>query len=218
MIVYRDPKHKNVSHNFRNRGDITLVEAPEVVKSMIQCLKECKRQIFNPALPLYNNSNYTIPALPPAQLETPNFYIPLIIAFLSALFLNEFIYKRFLKKKTETVSVSTEVETDRKEGSNTSKFTESDSSQKVNDEQKNSDIIVKKNDNFSKKQFEIFTKEVLGLGSQGTIVYNGKFQGRSVAIKRFLRNYFILAKSEIDIFVKVENKNIVKYYFYQEDE
>jgi len=39
----------------------------------------------------------------------------------------------------------------------------------------------------------------------------------NVAIKRFVKNYFHTAKAEIDVFMKMEHPNIIKYMLYQED-
>ena len=69
-----------------------------------------------------------------------------------------------------------------------------------------------------KKEFDVNTQEVLGLGSHGTVVFNGEFQGKNVAVKRFLKRYFEIAKSEINILMYAEHPNIIRYYFYEEDE
>ena len=66
--------------------------------------------------------------------------------------------------------------------------------------------------------FEINNKEILGIGSLGTTVYAGRFQMRDVAVKRLLKNYIQLAKSEIAILMKAEHANIIRYYLYEEDE
>ena len=66
--------------------------------------------------------------------------------------------------------------------------------------------------------FEINNQDILGMGSLGTTVYSGKFQMREVAVKRLLKNYIQLAKSEIAILMRAEHANVVRYYLYEEDE
>ncbi|KAF8752334.1 hypothetical protein RHS01_07903 [Rhizoctonia solani] len=41
----------------------------------------------------------------------------------------------------------------------------------------------------------VVSEEVLGYGSHGTVVYKGKFQGRSVAVKRLLHDFVTLARA-----------------------
>lgn len=43
--------------------------------------------------------------------------------------------------------------------------------------------------------------QVLGYGSQGTMVYEGSLHGRAVAVKRMLRHLYHLAKKEIDALI-----------------
>ena len=43
--------------------------------------------------------------------------------------------------------------------------------------------------------------EVLGYGSQGTMVFEGRLHGRAVAVKRMLRHLYHLAKKEIDALI-----------------
>lgn len=43
--------------------------------------------------------------------------------------------------------------------------------------------------------------QVLGYGSQGTMVYEGSLHGRTVAVKRMLRHLYHLAKKEIDALI-----------------
>ena len=43
--------------------------------------------------------------------------------------------------------------------------------------------------------------QVLGYGSQGTMVYEGCLHGRTVAVKRLLRHLYHLAKKEIDALI-----------------
>ena len=65
--------------------------------------------------------------------------------------------------------------------------------------------------NFSKK-------DIIGFGGNGTIVYEGYFQSRKVAIKRVLKTNNFLWIKEIEILLKIEHENIIKYYYFEEDE
>ena len=52
----------------------------------------------------------------------------------------------------------------------------------------------------------------------GTIVYDGMLDGRPVAVKRLLRQFFDLAKKEIDVLiVSDEHPNVVRCFAMEED-
>jgi hypothetical protein len=58
---------------------------------------------------------------------------------------------------------------------------------------------------------------VLGVGSHGTVVYAGTFEGRSVAVKRLLREFYDLADSEVKLLRDSDSHpNVVRYYFKEE--
>jgi len=57
--------------------------------------------------------------------------------------------------------------------------------------------------------------EILGHGANGTVVFNGYFQNRNVAIKRILSIYLHLAQAEINILLKLDHQNIIKYYYFE---
>lgn len=58
----------------------------------------------------------------------------------------------------------------------------------------------------------------LGYGSAGTIVYEGSLDGRPVAVKRLLRQFYDLAKKEIDVLiVSDEHPNVVRCFAMEED-
>lgn len=60
---------------------------------------------------------------------------------------------------------------------------------------------------------------ILGYGSSGTIVYKGTLDGRTVAIKRMLREYFDIASKEIKMLQSSdEHPNVVRYYTHAKDE
>ncbi len=59
---------------------------------------------------------------------------------------------------------------------------------------------------------------ILGFGSGGTIVYEGKLDGRMVAVKRLLHQFYSLAKKEIEALIQTdENINVVRCFAMEED-
>lgn len=59
----------------------------------------------------------------------------------------------------------------------------------------------------------VVSDKVLGYGSSGTVVFEGKFQGRPVAVKRMLLDFCDLANREIELLTESDNhSNIIRYY------
>lgn len=55
--------------------------------------------------------------------------------------------------------------------------------------------------------------KILGYGSSGTVVFEGKFQGRPVAVKRMLLDFCDLADREIKLLTESDNhSNVIRYY------
>ncbi|XP_015185635.1 PREDICTED: serine/threonine-protein kinase/endoribonuclease IRE1 isoform X2 [Polistes dominula] len=62
------------------------------------------------------------------------------------------------------------------------------------------------------------TSEVLGKGCEGTFVYKGEFDGRSVAVKRLLPDCFTLADREVTLLRESdEHPNVVRYFCTEHD-
>ena len=62
-------------------------------------------------------------------------------------------------------------------------------------------------------EFEI-TDEVLGHGSNGTIVYKGTFSGRTVAIKRILKEFVLIAEQEVQLLLSSDiHENITRLFY-----
>lgn len=58
---------------------------------------------------------------------------------------------------------------------------------------------------------------ILGVGSHGTVVYSGSFEGRRVAVKRLLREFYDLADSEVKLLQESDSHpNVVRYFFKEE--
>ncbi|KAG0638880.1 hypothetical protein HOY80DRAFT_1046658 [Tuber brumale] len=55
--------------------------------------------------------------------------------------------------------------------------------------------------------------QVLGVGSQGTIVYRGSFEGKVVAVKRMLRDFIDVAEHEVSLLQQSDDHpNVIRYY------
>ena len=53
-----------------------------------------------------------------------------------------------------------------------------------------------------------------GYGSHGTVVYQGSFQGRAVAVKRLLQDFVTLATREVSILQQSDDHpNVIRYYY-----
>jgi serine/threonine-protein kinase/endoribonuclease IRE1 len=54
---------------------------------------------------------------------------------------------------------------------------------------------------------------VLGYGSQGTVVYKGSFGGRDVAVKRMLQEFYDIASHEVGLLQESDDHpNVIRYY------
>ena len=61
-------------------------------------------------------------------------------------------------------------------------------------------------------QLEI-SKDVIGYGSHGTVVYKGVFHGRPIAVKRLLVDFYDIAHHEVDLLLKSDHHpNVIQYY------
>jgi serine/threonine-protein kinase/endoribonuclease IRE1 len=68
-------------------------------------------------------------------------------------------------------------------------------------------------------KIEYIPNKVLGHGSLGTTVYEGRFRDRNVAVKRLLGHYTGFADVEISNLLKADaHPNIVRYFDMEEDE
>ncbi|KAJ3837019.1 hypothetical protein EV361DRAFT_847381 [Lentinula raphanica] len=60
----------------------------------------------------------------------------------------------------------------------------------------------------------IVSETILGFGSHGTVVFRGSLQGRSVAVKRLLRDFVTLASREVSILQESDDHpNVIRYYY-----
>jgi serine/threonine-protein kinase/endoribonuclease IRE1 len=61
--------------------------------------------------------------------------------------------------------------------------------------------------------------KVLGYGSHGTVVLEGSFEGRPVAIKRMLADFYEVADQEVKMLQESDlHPNVVRYYFKEQSE
>ncbi|KAJ5989623.1 Serine/threonine-protein kinase ppk4 [Penicillium waksmanii] len=62
-------------------------------------------------------------------------------------------------------------------------------------------------------RLEVFTDVVLGHGSHGTVVYRGVFDGRNVAIKRMLMEFYDIASHEVGLLQESDDHhNVIRYF------
>ncbi|ORX50239.1 hypothetical protein DM01DRAFT_1100096 [Hesseltinella vesiculosa] len=61
------------------------------------------------------------------------------------------------------------------------------------------------------------SESVLGYGSHGTVVYKGKFDGRAVAVKRLLIDFYDVAYQEVKLLQESDDHPNVIRYFYKEE-
>ncbi|KAJ1736620.1 bifunctional endoribonuclease/protein kinase ire1 [Coemansia sp. Benny D160-2] len=55
--------------------------------------------------------------------------------------------------------------------------------------------------------------QVLGYGSHGTVVYRGEFQGRAVAVKRLLLDFYDVADHEVQVLQESDtHPNVIRYF------
>ncbi|KAI9201812.1 uncharacterized protein BJ171DRAFT_516596 [Polychytrium aggregatum] len=62
----------------------------------------------------------------------------------------------------------------------------------------------------------VLTDTILGHGSHGTVVYKGSFEGREVAIKRLLLEFYDVADHEVNVLQDSDHHPNVVRYFYKE--
>ncbi|PGG99845.1 IRE protein kinase [Helicocarpus griseus UAMH5409] len=65
-------------------------------------------------------------------------------------------------------------------------------------------------------QLKVHTNKVLGHGSHGTVVYKGSFDGRDVAVKRMLVEFYDIASHEVGLLQESDDHNNVIRYFCRE--
>jgi len=62
-------------------------------------------------------------------------------------------------------------------------------------------------------RLEVFTDVVLGHGSHGTVVYRGSFDGRKVAVKRMLMEFYDIASHEVGLLQESDDHhNVIRYF------
>lgn len=62
-------------------------------------------------------------------------------------------------------------------------------------------------------RLKVFTNVVLGHGSHGTVVYRGSFDGRDVAVKRMLVEFYDIASHEVGLLQESDDHaNVIRYF------
>lgn len=158
----------------------------------------------------FNENNHPDDGPPNNNPNTiyPIFYILLILSLASFIFIvTRVIYSKKHKKLLEMNVQANAHSID--------KFQKGMTQIDENNENKN---IIKKKENKPqlKSVIAIEKDNILGYGANGTVVYSGLFQNREMAIKRIIAQQADLAKQEMEILMKLDHPNIVKFYYYEE--
>ncbi|EKE39919.1 hypothetical protein ENUP19_0154G0008 [Entamoeba nuttalli] len=78
-------------------------------------------------------------------------------------------------------------------------------------------IVLMLMNNANQSPLEVTDKQ-LGTGSLGTVVFEGNFNGRRVAVKRLVKEFYSIAQHEVEIFNQTEElPNLVRYYMSYSD-
>ncbi|KAI5454087.1 bifunctional endoribonuclease/protein kinase ire1 [Naganishia albida] len=78
---------------------------------------------------------------------------------------------------------------------------------------------TKRKDAVQKMDGLTVSDDVLGYGSQGTVVFKGVFQGRAVAVKRLVADHFSIASQEVSLLqASDDHQNVVRYYYQEQRE
>ncbi|KTW32029.1 bifunctional endoribonuclease/protein kinase IRE1 [Pneumocystis jirovecii RU7] len=87
------------------------------------------------------------------------------------------------------------------------------------------DLMLKEYDSVEDIKFPLIinsleiTNKILGYGSHGTIVYEGSFEGRKVAVKRMLLEFYEVAFREITLLQESDgHPNVIRYYCKQKSD
>ncbi|KAG0766411.1 hypothetical protein G6F24_003642 [Rhizopus arrhizus] len=74
-------------------------------------------------------------------------------------------------------------------------------------------------ENFKQSKSSVLeiSDHILGYGSHGTVVYKGKFDGREVAVKRLLVDFYDVALKEVKLLQESDDHPNVVRYFYKEE-
>lgn len=102
----------------------------------------------------------------------------------------------------------------------TDKNTEEDSDENEDDEKIITKSLLKStpNNKPSKKRLQIennliISDKILGYGSHGTVVYEGTFENRPVAVKRMLLDFYHIANHEVRLLQESDDHpNVVRYF------
>ncbi|ORX44369.1 hypothetical protein BCR36DRAFT_301873 [Piromyces finnis] len=102
---------------------------------------------------------------------------------------------------------------------NSSDVSKSGDATQSNDSTTDKRSLAEKPDKFNESIFPlnigslVISDEVLGYGSHGTVVYKGTFQGRKVAVKRLLIDFYDIATKEVQLLQESDDhSNVIRYF------
>ncbi|ORY45805.1 hypothetical protein LY90DRAFT_384816 [Neocallimastix californiae] len=126
-----------------------------------------------------------------------------------------------LKNNIDGDDTNTDSNTNINFSSNINNNTSSNTNSNTNDESEKT--MIEKSEINDKKINEsqyplnigslVINDEVLGYGSHGTVVFKGTFQGRKVAIKRLLIDFYDIAAKEVQLLQESDDHpNVIRYF------
>ncbi|KAI9469862.1 MAG: hypothetical protein EXX96DRAFT_587700 [Benjaminiella poitrasii] len=132
------------------------------------------------------------------------------------------VYKKNDEEKTNEKPTSAESKNEKQQQGDT--VDEKENLPKVENTSKKVMVVKKTStgldlENFkqSKSQVLEISDNVLGYGSHGTVVYKGVFDGRQVAVKRLLLDFYDVALKEVKLLQESDDHPNVVRYFYKEE-
>ena len=147
----------------------------------------------------------------------------IVVLSLTTIAIVMFIKNREERRKRRKDMYRSE-EADKTEGENGAKSSEGT----AENGQSNTPAVSSSNSSeYTIGNITLYYSEILGYGSNGTIVYNGvlkykineSFIVRKIAVKRMLKDFVKFAQKEISLLIESDShSNIVRYYAQEEDE
>jgi hypothetical protein len=124
--------------------------------------------------------------------------------------ISRIFHKRGLKDKIKESSSSTGLVSEDSHGINSEKTLEKETDSTISI---TSTVSIPTTNAASLQKIQV-TDNILGYGSHGTVVLEGKFEGRKVAVKRMLAEFYHVADHEVKMLQESDiHPNVVRYYF-----
>lgn len=181
--------------------------------------------------PFVENSTIPTPSIAVDVSNTSNMHLLLYFSLLvSLMLLGLLLYKNIVAKASNPITNNNNNTVSLNSKSKKKKKTVKN---KVNNNASETEQITTRNNVLVRGKLTIHLDKILGFGyviklylmlicsifrSCGTIVYEGYLDGRIVAVKRMLFEFYKLAQREIDLLIESDiHPNLISYYLKEED-